>query len=321
MKCPVCDKVNTSMLCPNCGFDSSRDYGKYPTFGPVANMLSASALQKKYKNNQKQAEQGKVFDVTPDKTDSILPVKNKKMLPMLIASILLVVLAAGILISSRHSKSLPGSGEPGVSGMGPLTENVLRMHNNDNSAFGSSYLKTAICSITFLDTLSAMPEGAWDVSAAYNGCVMAWVKPNGAMYDLYIGAEGGVWTKDCEKLFLGYDNVTAINFGKVFYTFDVKDMSHMFYGCKSLTELDLSSFDTSDVLDMDSMFYNCISLTKLNLCSFDTSNVVLFSSMFGGCVSLTELEISDLFVTDGASSTSGMFYKCPLGADYQHLVH
>ena len=35
MKCPVCDNVNESMVCVRCGFDSSRDYTKYPTFGPV----------------------------------------------------------------------------------------------------------------------------------------------------------------------------------------------------------------------------------------------------------------------------------------------
>ena len=35
MKCPVCDNVNVSMVCPKCGFDSSRDVVRYPTFGPV----------------------------------------------------------------------------------------------------------------------------------------------------------------------------------------------------------------------------------------------------------------------------------------------
>ena len=43
MKCPVCDNVNTSMLCPKCGFDSSRDYEKYPTFGPVGEIPAVSA--------------------------------------------------------------------------------------------------------------------------------------------------------------------------------------------------------------------------------------------------------------------------------------
>lgn len=37
MKCPVCDENMESMVC-TCGYDASRDYEKYPTFG----MLSAS---------------------------------------------------------------------------------------------------------------------------------------------------------------------------------------------------------------------------------------------------------------------------------------
>ena len=33
-KCPVCDSEMNTLLC-SCGYDASRDYGKYPTFGPV----------------------------------------------------------------------------------------------------------------------------------------------------------------------------------------------------------------------------------------------------------------------------------------------
>ena len=48
MKCPVCDKENLSMLCPQCSFDSSRDYGRYPTFGAVGRVPSVSALQEQW---------------------------------------------------------------------------------------------------------------------------------------------------------------------------------------------------------------------------------------------------------------------------------
>lgn len=53
MKCPVCDNENTSMLCPCCGFDASRDYGKYPTLGTVGPIPSVSALQKQRQKKQK----------------------------------------------------------------------------------------------------------------------------------------------------------------------------------------------------------------------------------------------------------------------------
>lgn len=46
MKCPVCAWEHPSMLCPRCGFDSSRDYEKYPTFGIVEKAPAVSAQRK-----------------------------------------------------------------------------------------------------------------------------------------------------------------------------------------------------------------------------------------------------------------------------------
>ena len=66
-------------------------------------------------------------------------------------------------------------------------------------------------------------------------------------------------------------------------------MRGMFSGCKSLTALDLSSFDTSNVTDMRGMFYSCKSLTALDLSSFDTSNVTDMRGMFYSCESLTTI--------------------------------
>ena len=54
----------------------------------------------------------------------------------------------------------------------------------------------------------------------------------------------------------------------------------MFYGCKSLTQLDLSNFTTSNVISMKSMFDNCKALTQLDLSNFNTSSVTDMSSMF-----------------------------------------
>ena len=39
----------------------------------------------------------------------------------------------------------------------------------------------------------------------------------------------------------------------------------MFKGCNSLTNLDLSNFNTQNVSDMSGMFSECNSLIKLNL--------------------------------------------------------
>ena len=50
---------------------------------------------------------------------------------------------------------------------------------------------------------------------------------------------------------------------KDFDTSAVTDMGSMFYGCRNLTMLDLSSFDTSAVTNMSFMFYDCNNLTTI----------------------------------------------------------
>ena len=39
----------------------------------------------------------------------------------------------------------------------------------------------------------------------------------------------------------------------------------MFYNCSKLEKINLSNFDTSSVTDMKEMFYGCESLTSLDL--------------------------------------------------------
>ena len=68
-------------------------------------------------------------------------------------------------------------------------------------------------------------------------------------------------------------------------------INYMFYNCKSLTNLDLSNFNTQNVTDMNSMFSNCNSLTNLNLSNFNTQNVTNMSWMFYGCNSLKKNNI------------------------------
>ena len=63
-------------------------------------------------------------------------------------------------------------------------------------------------------------------------------------------------------------------------------MSDMFFKCSSLTELDLSNFNTETVTNMIGMFFECSSLTKLNLSKFDTENVKKMPCMFYNCSSL-----------------------------------
>lgn len=78
----------------------------------------------------------------------------------------------------------------------------------------------------------------------------------------------------------------------------------MFQGCKSLTEIDASKFDTSKVTGMRGMFNGCELLTKIELSSFDTSNVTNISYMFNDCSALTELDLSSFDFTNVSQCAS-----------------
>ena len=86
-------------------------------------------------------------------------------------------------------------------------------------------------------------------------------------------------------------------------------MSDMFYYCESLTNLDLSGFNTSNVISMDSMFSYCSSLTNLDLSGFNTSNIISMGGMFIYCSSLTSLDLSS-FNTSKVTDMGFMFYNC-----------
>ena len=51
------------------------------------------------------------------------------------------------------------------------------------------------------------------------------------------------------------------------YSFSIQltNMNCMFYKCSSLTNIDLSNFNTQNVTDMSFMFYGCNSLIKKNI--------------------------------------------------------
>lgn len=90
----------------------------------------------------------------------------------------------------------------------------------------------------------------------------------------------------------------------------VTNMSNMFSYSYSLTDLDLSNWNTSSAKKMTQMFYGCSYLTSLNLSSFNTSNVTTMEQMFGNCSKLTNLNISNFDFTN-VRSYSGMFYGVP----------
>ena len=104
-------------------------------------------------------------------------------------------------------------------------------------------------------------------------------------------------------------NLASIEGIQYLNTSEVTNMYGMFYDCKSLTSLNVSSFNTKNVTNMYEMFYDCESLTSLDVSNFNTANVTDMSWMFYDCESLTSLDVSN-FNTKNVRYMAGMFMFC-----------
>ena len=106
---------------------------------------------------------------------------------------------------------------------------------------------------------------------------------------------------------------------------NIAKTNYMFSGCSSLTNINLSNFNTNNVNNMSHMFFGCIfknkitktnymfngcsSLSNINLSNFNTNNVNNMSDMFSGCSSLTNINLSN-FNTNNVNNMSYMFDGC-----------
>ena len=117
--------------------------------------------------------------------------------------------------------------------------------------------------------------------------------------------------------FNGFSKLTEIKDIKYLNTEEVTSMYGMFFGCKSLKEIDLSNFKTGKAYDIEDMFAGCSSLTNIDLSSFDFNNnrgyVLMsdYSGFFGGCSSLEHIEWpSGYKVINISRGLSKMFRGC-----------
>ena len=89
----------------------------------------------------------------------------------------------------------------------------------------------------------------------------------------------------------------------------LKNTTFMLSECTSLTNINLSNFNTNNAIKMVGMFGGCSSLTNINFSNFNTKNVTDMGSMFGGCSSLNHIDLSN-FNTDNVTNMAYMFYGC-----------
>ena len=101
--------------------------------------------------------------------------------------------------------------------------------------------------------------------------------------------------KDCYCMFLGCKNMTTVDLSK-FNSTNVTNVNSMFKNCYNLTNIDLSNFNTSKVTDMGCMFYFCNNLANINVSNFNTQNVTDMNAMFSFCNNLTNIDLSNLIL-------------------------
>ena len=219
---------------------------------------------------------------------------------------------------------------------------MMKNGYNGSSAFWISTYRPYVRTITFGNDLSNLPSSCteenlcWDISysSTQKKKVYGYLIDSGltieetdsststtvnkSLYNLYIVSEAPIFVPtNSSNIFSFYkyenskyiSNLISINFNNNFNTSKVTNMSNMFDGCSSLTNLDLSSFNTSKATSMSYMFYGCSSLTNLDLSNFNTSNVAIMNYMFYSCSSLTNLDLSN-FNTSKVTDMSSMFQNC-----------
>lgn len=103
----------------------------------------------------------------------------------------------------------------------------------------------------------------------------------------------------------------TVSITKLPSTMNVTDFSLCFRDCKVLKDFDGKLIDsTRGASTFNGMFLNCSSLTELDLSHFDTRGVNDFRGMFNGCSSLKKLNLSNWIFVNGILQISSMLYGC-----------
>ena len=200
---------------------------------------------------------------------------------------------------------------------------VLKAPTSAN-IFGSSFSKNTVTKIIITNSFDNAPtsyveNGYWDISATgHEGTVFAFLTLNsdGATHTLYIVAADTIKvTVGCD-LFANFPLLTSIEGMEYLNTSSVTDMSWMFSGSSSLTNIDISMLDTSSVTTMEAMFADCGSVVSINLDGIDTSKVKYMGKsrqyskgMFENCLKLESVDISN-FNTSNVITLENMFKDC-----------
>ena len=95
------------------------------------------------------------------------------------------------------------------------------------------------------------------------------------------------------SMFQGCEQLTSLDCAGWFSSGFLREADYMFAECGSLTNIDVSKWNTSSLTNAEYMFYECPKLKKVDVSHWDTSSLTNAEQMFRGCKELTELDASN----------------------------
>lgn len=121
-------------------------------------------------------------------------------------------------------------------------------------------------------------------------------------------ADAGVAPKSLYAWFFGCSSLTGVDLNGL-DTSGATTMAFMFSRASALESLDLSMLDTSSCTDFSDVFQDCTSLKAVDMTGWDTSKGTTFAQMLFNCKSLGNVDLSPLD-TSSAVSFRQMLYGC-----------
>ncbi|MCL2455969.1 MAG: BspA family leucine-rich repeat surface protein [Defluviitaleaceae bacterium] len=124
------------------------------------------------------------------------------------------------------------------------------------------------------------------------------------------------------SLFSGLNNLISIEGLEKINTVGVTNMSNMFNGASSLTNLNLSDWNTENVTNISSMFNGASSLTNLNLSGWNTTRITSTLSMsntFAGASSLRQITLGANFRFVGSPGLPDVPTSFPYAGRWQNV--
>ena len=228
----------------------------------------------------------------------------------------------------------------------PLDATTLTPDDDSNVDFHTAENRAKIRSVVFQDASGyyAIPDmkpgdagglveknnNMWDVSAAQNKSVIAWLKDDGTLIiagdgvkvmanadsDWLFGDMANIETIDATL----YDtsNATTMEYWHAFAEPDLRQNEGDWSGDPLPMEVPqrgtkqivgIQDWDVSKVTSTMDMFYNANRLTSLNLGSWNTKSLKTPNGMFHGCSALTTLDVSG-WNTSKVTTLQSIFSHC-----------